>query len=81
MTIGLVQAGSDSGQLHRAFSELAERLKVQEMHFRKADQEGGPGSDDRDFRSGLGAFIVLAGEDRSPGGGHAEAGSTGLRTA
>ena len=35
MTIGLVQAGSDSGQLHRAFAELAERLKVQ-AHFRKA---------------------------------------------
>ena len=34
MTIGLVQAGSDSGQLHRAFAELAERLKVQ-AHFRK----------------------------------------------
>ena len=34
MTIGLIQAGSDSGQLHRAFAELAARMKS-EMHFRK----------------------------------------------
>ena len=33
MTIGLIQAGSDSGQLYRAFAELAARLKT-EMHFR-----------------------------------------------
>ena len=35
MTVGLIQAGSDSGQLHRAFGELAARLKS-EMHFRAA---------------------------------------------
>ena len=35
MTVGLIQAGSDSGQLHRAFGELAARLKS-EMHFIKA---------------------------------------------
>jgi type II secretory pathway component PulF len=34
MTIGLIQAGSESGQLHRAFSELASRLKAQ-AHFTK----------------------------------------------
>lgn len=34
MTIGLVQAGSESGQLNRAFAELASRLKAQ-AHFRK----------------------------------------------
>lgn len=33
MTLGLIQAGSDSGQLHRAFAELAARLKS-EMYFR-----------------------------------------------
>jgi type II secretory pathway component PulF len=33
MTLGLIQAGSDSGQLHRAFAELASRLKS-EMYFR-----------------------------------------------
>jgi type II secretory pathway component PulF len=35
MTVGLIQAGSDSGQLHRAFGELAARMKS-EMHFMKA---------------------------------------------
>lgn len=34
MTIGLIQAGSDSGQLYRAFAELAARLKSQ-LHFQK----------------------------------------------
>ncbi len=33
--IGLVQAGSDAGQLHEAFRALANRL-TSEMHFRKA---------------------------------------------
>ena len=33
MTVGLIQAGSDSGQLNRAFSELAARLKS-ELRFR-----------------------------------------------
>lgn len=35
MTIGLVQAGSDSGQLHHALSSLATRLSKEE-HFSKA---------------------------------------------
>jgi len=34
MTIGLIQAGGDSGQLNRAFRELADRLKA-DLHFRK----------------------------------------------
>lgn len=34
MTVGLIQAGSDSGQLNRAFRELANRLKS-DLHFRK----------------------------------------------
>lgn len=34
MTIGLIQAGGDSGQLNRAFRELANRLKS-DLHFRK----------------------------------------------
>jgi type II secretory pathway component PulF len=34
MTIGLIQAGADSGQLNRAFRELADRLKS-DLHFRK----------------------------------------------
>jgi type II secretory pathway component PulF len=34
-TIGLIQAGSDAGQLHHAFKSLAERL-TSEMHFQKA---------------------------------------------
>lgn len=34
MTVGLIQAGSDSGQLHRAFRELAERLRS-DLFFRK----------------------------------------------
>jgi len=33
--IGLIQAGSDAGQLHEAFRSLAERL-TSEMHFQKA---------------------------------------------
>jgi len=33
-TIGLIQAGSDAGQLHHAFKSLAERLKS-ELHFEK----------------------------------------------
>ena len=33
MTVGLIQAGADSGQLNRAFSELAARLKS-ELHFK-----------------------------------------------
>lgn len=33
--IGLIQAGSDAGQLHEAFRALAERL-TSEMHFQKA---------------------------------------------
>jgi type II secretory pathway component PulF len=33
-TIGLIQAGSDAGQLHKAFQSLADRLKT-EMHFQK----------------------------------------------
>jgi len=32
--IGLIQAGSDAGQLHYAFKSLAERLKT-ELHFQK----------------------------------------------
>jgi type II secretory pathway component PulF len=32
--IGLIQAGSDAGQLHHAFKSLAERLKS-ELHFQK----------------------------------------------
>ncbi len=32
--IGLIQAGSDAGQLHHAFQSLAERLKT-ELHFQK----------------------------------------------
>ena len=32
--IGLIQAGSDAGQLHHAFQSLAERLKS-ELHFTK----------------------------------------------
>ena len=34
MTIGLIQAGGDSGQLNRAFRELADRLKA-DVYFRK----------------------------------------------
>ncbi len=34
MTIGLIQAGGDSGQLKRAFRELADRLKA-ELYFKK----------------------------------------------
>ena len=34
MTIGLIQAGGDSGQLYRAFRELADRLKA-ELYFKK----------------------------------------------
>lgn len=34
MTVGLIQAGGDSGQLNRAFRELANRLKS-DLHFRK----------------------------------------------
>ena len=34
MTIGLIQAGGDSGQLNRAFRELADRLKS-ELYFKK----------------------------------------------
>ncbi|MGC6581332.1 MAG: type II secretion system F family protein [Akkermansiaceae bacterium] len=34
MTIGLIQAGGDSGQLNRAFRELADRLKA-ELYFKK----------------------------------------------
>ena len=34
MTIGLIQAGGDSGQLNRAFRELADRLKT-ELYFKK----------------------------------------------
>lgn len=34
MTIGLIQAGGDTGQLDTAFSELGKRIK-NEMHFRK----------------------------------------------
>ncbi|MFM1558310.1 MAG: type II secretion system F family protein [Roseibacillus sp.] len=34
MTIGLIQAGEDSGQLNRAFRELANRLKS-DLHFQK----------------------------------------------
>ncbi|NNC88142.1 MAG: hypothetical protein HKN82_06740 [Akkermansiaceae bacterium] len=34
MTVGLIQAGSDSGQLHRAFSELSTRIKS-DLHFKK----------------------------------------------
>lgn len=34
MTIGLIQAGSDSGQLNRAFRELAVRLRTDD-HFKK----------------------------------------------
>ncbi len=34
MTIGLIQAGGDSGQLNRAFRELADRLKA-DLYFRK----------------------------------------------
>lgn len=33
--IGLIQAGSDAGQLHEAFRSLAERM-TSEMHFQKA---------------------------------------------
>lgn len=33
--VGLIQAGSDAGQLHEAFRSLAERL-TSEMHFQKA---------------------------------------------
>lgn len=32
--IGLIQAGSDAGQLHQAFQSLADRLKS-ELHFEK----------------------------------------------
>ncbi|MGD7653493.1 MAG: type II secretion system F family protein, partial [Verrucomicrobiales bacterium] len=32
--IGLIQAGSDAGQLHQAFQSLSERLKT-ELHFQK----------------------------------------------
>jgi type II secretory pathway component PulF len=35
MTIGLIQAGADAGQLHQAFKALASRLSS-EMRFRKA---------------------------------------------
>jgi len=35
MVIGLVQAGSDAGQLHEAFTSLASRF-TSEMHFNKA---------------------------------------------
>jgi type II secretory pathway component PulF len=35
MIIGLIQAGSDAGQLHSAFKSLAERL-ASELHFQKA---------------------------------------------
>ena len=34
MTIGLIQAGGDSGQLNRAFRELADRMKS-DLYFRK----------------------------------------------
>ena len=34
MTVGLIQAGGDSGQLNRAFRELADRLKA-DVYFRK----------------------------------------------
>lgn len=34
MTIGLIQAGGDSGQLNRAFRELADRLKS-DLYFKK----------------------------------------------
>ena len=34
MTIGLIQAGGDSGQLNRAFRELADRLKA-DLYFKK----------------------------------------------
>ena len=34
MTIGLIQAGGDTGQLDTAFAELGKRIKS-EMHFRK----------------------------------------------
>ena len=34
MTIGLIQAGGDTGQLDTAFAELAKRIKS-DMHFRK----------------------------------------------
>lgn len=34
MTVGLIQAGSESGQLNQAFAELAARLKS-ELHFKK----------------------------------------------
>jgi len=35
MIVGLIQAGSDAGQLHSAFKALAERL-ASELHFQKA---------------------------------------------
>lgn len=35
MIVGLIQAGSDAGQLHSAFKELAERLSS-ELYFQKA---------------------------------------------
>ena len=34
MSVGLIQAGADSGQLNRAFSEVAARLKS-ELHFKQ----------------------------------------------
>jgi len=34
LTVGLIQAGSDSGQLYRAFKELSERLRS-DLHFQK----------------------------------------------
>jgi type II secretory pathway component PulF len=37
MTIGLIQAGGDTGQLDTAFAELGKRIK-NEMHFRRRSE-------------------------------------------
>ncbi len=66
MTIGLIQAGGDTGQLDTAFAELGKRIKS-DMHFRKK------------IRKLImmpcivipilmGAFIAIAGQDCSPSG-------------
>ena len=68
MTIGLIQAGGDTGQLDTAFAELGKRIKS-DMHFRKK------------IRKLImmpcivipilmGAFIAITGQDCSPSRNH-----------
>ena len=63
--VGLIQAGSDAGQLHHAFQSLAGRLEERAV-FPEAAQESHHHAGCHHCRA-LRRLHRLAGEDRSPG--------------